>query len=205
MDKKKKIQDIVRELKKLYPHAQTELVYKTPLDLVVAVILSAQTTDKQVNKVTEVLFQKYKTIDDYVKTPLEQFQNDIKTIGLYKGKAKNIKALTSIIKEKYNGKIPDTMEKLTALPGIGRKTANIILSTIYGKNEGIAVDTHVTRMSQLFGLTNQKDAVKIEKDLMELLPKEEWSDFSHRMILYGRYYCSARCKHTDCPLHEFIV
>lgn len=204
MTTKQKAGEIAKELAKLYPNAQIELNFKAPLELVVAVILSAQSTDKQVNIITEKLFKQYKTVDDYVHTPLEKFQDDIRNIGLYKGKAKNIKALMQILKEKYNGEIPKTMNELIALPGIGRKTANIILGNVFNIIEGIAVDTHVTRLSQLFGLTLQKDPVKIERDLMELLPQSEWFAFSKRLILYGRYICTAHCKHEDCALRKYI-
>jgi len=202
---KEKAQELAKELEKLYPDAQIELSYSTPFELVVAVILSAQTTDKQVNVVTVDLFKKYRSVKDYATVSLIEFEKDINRIGLYRGKAKNILSLAKIIHEKYNDTIPDTMEELVALPGIGRKTANIILANIYGKIEGIAVDTHVTRLSQLLGLTSHKDPVKIERDLMELLPKDEWFNFSKRLILYGRYVCTARCKHTDCPLRKFII
>lgn len=201
---KEKAKNIAIKLKILFPRAKTELNYKTPLELVVAVILSAQTIDKQVNKVTEVLFKKYRSVDDYINTSLERFQSDIKNVGLYTGKAKNIKALMEILKEKYEGKIPNTMKDLVLMPGIGRKTANIILGNIYGIVEGIAVDTHVERLSQLFGLVKEKNAIKIEKELMRLLPKEEWFGFSSRLVLYGRYMCKASCKHEDCPLREYI-
>lgn len=205
MTKEEKAQEINQKLKELYPEAKIELNYSSPLELLVAVVLSAQATDKQVNIVTSDLFKKYKSIEDYVNTPLEEFEKDINHIGLYKGKAKNIKATTQIIHEKYNDKIPDTMEDLISLPGVGRKTANIILGNAYGKIVGIAVDTHVTRLSQLFGFTIKKDPVKIEKDLMQLIPQKDWLEFSKRLILYGRYQCTARCKHTDCALKEFIA
>lgn len=170
-----------------------------------AVVLSAQTTDKQVNIVTSDLFKKYRTLNDYLRTPLSEFEQNIKRIGLYKGKAKNIKAALEIIDKKYGGKLPDTMEELIELPGVGRKTANVLLFNIYDKQEGIAVDTHVRRLSKLFGLSNQTEPNKIEKDLMEIVPKNEWGEFTYRMIDYGRTYCPARCKHTDCPLRDFIV
>ena len=151
------------------------------------------------------MFKKYKTLNDYLSVPLSGFENDVKRIGLYKGKAKNIKASLQTIHEKYADKLPDTMEGLVELPGVGRKTANILLSLIYDKNEGIAVDTHVKRLSKLFGLTEQTDPNKIEKDLMQIVPKNEWRDFTLRMIDYGRAYCPANCKHTDCPLRSFIT
>ncbi len=199
-----KAEKINAELKKLFPNAKIVLNYKTPIELFVAVVLSAQTTDKQVNVVTEDLFKKYKTLKDYLKTPLPEFERDIKRIGLYRGKAKNIKAALEIIDKKYNGRLPDSMSELIKLPGVGRKTANVLLYNIYGKSEGIAVDTHVKRLSRIFGLSKQSNPDKIERDLMELLPKSEWGEFTYRMIDYGREYCTARCKHDSCPLRNFI-
>lgn len=200
-----KVKKILKKLKKLFPNPKIALNYSTPWELLVAVVLSAQTTDKKVNEVTARLFRKYKTIDDYVAVSQEEFENDIKQIGLYKTKAKNILATAKIIKEKFNGRIPDRMEALLKLPGIGRKTANILLGNIYGIVEGIAVDTHVRRLSRLFGLTKNSDPNKIEQDLMKILPKKEWLNFTYRLIDYGRKYCQARCKHKDCPLRQFIV
>ena len=169
-----------------------------------AVVLSAQTTDKKVNEVTARLFEKYKTLDDYVKTKPQEFASDIKQIGLYRGKAKNILATAKIIKEKYGGEIPRTMEELVELHGVGRKTANIILSSAFNIAVGIAVDTHMRRLTRLFGLTKNNDPNKIEQDLMKIVPKKEWGQFNYRMVDYGRKYCSARCKHDACPLRKFI-
>lgn len=205
MGKQEKAKRIIVELKKLFPKTKIALNYSNPIELFVVVVLSAQTTDKQVNVVTEDLFKKYRTINDFVKTPLPEFEQDVKRIGLYRGKAKNIKAALEIINKEYNGKIPDSMERLVKLPGVGRKTANVLLYNIYNKSEGIAVDTHVKRLSKLFGLTNNEDPNKIEKDLMEIVPKKEWGEITYRMIDYGRKYCPARCKHTSCPLREFLV
>ena len=203
--RRKKVKTIIIELKNLFPKTKIALNYSNPIELFVAVVLSAQTTDKQVNVVTADLFKKYRTIKDYVNTPLSQFEQDVKRIGLYRGKAKNIKAALEIISKQYNGKIPDSMEKLVKLPRVGRKTANVLLFNVYGKNEGIAVDTHVKRLSNLFGLSNQTDPNKIERDLMEIVPKNEWGEFTYRMIDYGRAYCTARCKHEICPLRNFVV
>ena len=206
---KNKTAKIVKELKKLFPKSKIVLNYGSPWELLVSVVLSAQTTDKKVNEVTARLFSakggKYRTLDDYVKANLKEFQNDIKQIGLYRGKAKNILATAKIIKEKYKGKIPRTMEELVELHGVGRKTANIILGNAYGIVEGIAVDTHVRRLTKLFGLTKNDDPAKIEKDLMQILPKKEWFKFTYRMIDYGRKYCTARCKHQTCPLRYLIT
>lgn len=202
---KQKVNLIIKGLEKLFPTTKVALNYSSPIELFVAVVLSAQTTDKQVNVVTADLFKKYRTLNDYINTSLPEFEQDIKRIGLYKGKAKNIKAALEIIDKMYGGKLPDMMGKLVKLPGVGRKTANVLLFNIYGKEEGIAVDTHVKRLSKLFDLTKNEDPNKIEKDLMEIIPKKEWGEFTYRMIDYGRAYCTARCKHTNCPLKEFIA
>ncbi len=205
MTKEEKVKLIVSDLKKLFPTTKIALNYTTPWELYVAVVLSAQNTDKQVNIVTPALFKKYKKIEDYALAPIEEFEKDINKIGLFRGKARNIKATADILLKEHEGKLPDNMEELVKLPGVGRKTANVLLGNIYGKTEGIAVDTHVKRLSLLFGLTINTDPNKIERDLMSILPKEEWYEFTYRMIDYGRAYCTARCKHTTCPLRKFIA
>ena len=202
--RKEKAEEILKELKKLFPKTQTALEYSTPWELLVAVILSARNTDKKVNEVTGKLFKKYKIIEDYKNAEISNLEKDLSQLGLFRQKAKFVKATAQIIYEKYNGKIPKKMEELTALPGVGRKTANIVLGNIYGIVEGIAVDTHVTRLSKLFGLTKNTNPEKIEQDLMQILPKEEWFDFTNRMIAYGRKYCPAHCKHLECPLRTFV-
>jgi endonuclease-3 len=136
---------------------------------------------------------------------LEEFEKDIRSINFYKGKAKAIKKAADIVSNEYKGKMPETMEELLGLPFIGRKTANVILQEAFGKSEGIVVDTHVKRLATLFGLSSQKDPVKIEKDLMEIVPQKDWREFGLGLIYYGREYCKASCKHTDCPLREYIV
>lgn len=192
---------MVAKLKQLFPRAKTALNYSNNFELLVAVILSAQCTDKMVNKVTEKLFNKYKTLDDYVNAKQGEFEQEIRSTGFYKNKAKNILSSARIIKEKYKGKIPDSMEELLTLPGVARKTANIIIYLIYGKIEGVAVDTHVRRLSRLLGLTKHEDPNKIEKDLIKILPRKEWMDFTFRLIDYGRKYCPARPhNHSNCPL-----
>lgn len=203
-DKKEKAEKITEELKRLFPNSKTVLFYSTPFELLVAVILSARNTDKKVDEVTENLFKKYKTIRDYRNADIKDLEKDLSKLGIFRQKAKFLKKSAEIIIGKYDGKIPETMNELISLPGVGRKTANIILGNVYGIVEGIAVDTHVTRLSKLFGLTKNSDPNKIEKDLMEIIPKEEWFDFTNRMIAYGRKYCPAHCKHTDCPLRNFI-
>lgn len=205
MNKHGKVLSIIKGLKKLFPTTKIALNYSTPIELFVAVVLSAQTTDKQVNVVTADLFKKYRSLNDYINTPLLEFEQDIKSIGLYKGKAKNIKAALEIIDKQYGGKLPDSMKKLVELPGVGRKTANVLLFNIYDKQEGIAVDTHVKRLSKLFGLTKNDDPNKIEQDLIKIVPKNEWGEITYLLIDYGRAYCPARCKHETCPLRNFIV
>lgn len=204
--RKKKAAKIVRELKKLFPRPKIALKFSNNWELLVAVVLSAQCTDKKVNEVTEKLFKKYKTLNDYVKVNRKEFEKDIKPTGFYRQKAKNILKTAKIIKEKYGGKIPCSMEDLLTLPGVARKTANIVLGNACGKVEGIAVDTHVRRLSRLLGLTKESDPNKIEKDLMQILPKKEWFTITYRLIDYGRKYCPARDhdhKKNKCPLAKF--
>ena len=196
---KTRILMVNKALKKLFPDAKIALKYKTNWELLVAVMLSAQSTDKQVNKVTEKLFKKYKKFEDYLKVDIKEFEQDIRSSGFYHTKAKNILATAKIIKEKHKSKVPDTMEELTELKGVARKTANIILGNAFGIVEGIAVDTHVRRFALKFELTESRDPKKIEQDLMEILPIKEWANFSYRVIEYGRQVCTAR-KH-DCKDH----
>lgn len=204
MTTKQKALKILTALKTLFPNPKTILNYVTPFELLVAVILSARNTDKKVNEVTAKLFKKYKTIKDYKNASLNELEKDLNTLGLFRQKAKFVKNSATIIIDNHKGEIPKTMRELIELPGVGRKTANIVLGNLYNIYEGIAVDTHVTRLARLFGLTKQKNPNKIEQDLMKLLPKNEWFDFTNRMIAYGRTYCPARCRHQDCPLKKFI-
>lgn len=201
MNNKEKVQKIISKLKKLFPNVKSALNYTNNWEFLVAVIMSAQTTDKQVNKVTETLFKKYPKLDDYVNVDLDTFKKDINAVNFYNNKAKNIVATAKIIKEKYKGKLPHMLSELITLPGVGRKTANVIVGNVFGKPEGIAVDTHVRRLSKLYGLTEHTDPKKIEQDLMKIIPKKDWTKFTHLMIEYGRTYCPARKhNHTDCPL-----
>ena len=203
MNAQEKTKEIIRRLKREYPELKTALKFNNPFELLVATILSAQTTDVHVNKVTETLFKKYKTIKDYADAPLDTLRKDISSINFYNNKAKNIRASAKIIIEKFDSKVPKTMEELTSLPGVARKTANIILSNVYGINEGIAVDTHVKRLSYKLGLTKNEDPVKIEKDLMDITPKEEWGNLSHLLIFHGREICQAKKpKHKECVLYD---
>jgi len=189
--------EILKRLKKAYPHVKgTALNYSNALELLVATILSAQTTDERVNIVTANLFQKYRNPMDYANADLEELQNDIKSVNFYRNKAKYIKEACKIIVEKYGGKVPDSMEELVKLPGVSRKTANVVLSNAFRKDEGIVVDTHVIRLSRRLGLTNQKDRDKIEQDLMNKYPKEAWFDIANLLIAHGRKVCKAR--NPDC-------
>ena len=199
-ERKKRANKIVKKLQELFPDAAIVLKYSNTWELLVSVILSAQCTDKQVNIVTEKLFEKYRTLDDYVKANVDEFEKDIKSTGFYRNKAKNILAAAKIVKEQFDGKVPDTMEELLTLPGVARKTANVVLGNAYGKVEGIAVDTHVRRLSIKFGLTDHKDPVKIEQDLMQILPKKDWFFLTYGLIEYGRHICPAR-RHKDCADH----
>lgn len=189
-------------LKELYPIVSPPLQHKNPFELLVAVMLSAQCTDKMVNKVTQMLFKKYRTVKDYSNADPDVFENDIRSIGLYKSKTKNIISTAQIIHLTYYDSVPKTMDALVKLPGVGRKTANVVLWQAFGINSGIAVDTHVIRLSQQFGLTKHKDADKIEKDLMKLIPQTDWGNFTLRMILYGREYWPAHKKEDGGSLSK---
>lgn len=203
---RKKVLKIIKILKKLFPNPKIALNFSNPWELFVAVVLSAQCTDKKVNEVTSNLFKKYKTLEDYVKVDLSEFEKDIKSTGFYKNKARNILASAKIIKEKFGGQVPKTMKELLSLPGVGRKTANIILGNVYNKIEGIAVDTHVRRLSRLLGLTKNSDPDKIEKDLREIVPHKYWFKITYYLIDYGRKYCPARPhNHKNCPLAKFYI
>ena len=183
---------VLTELKRLFPTPKPSLHFSNNWELVVAVVLSAQTTDKQVNVVTKTLFEKYKTVDDYLSAQLDVFAEDMHSVSFYKTKAKHILAAAKIFDAEFKRVLPKTIADMMRLPGVGRKTANVVLGQAYGIAEGIAVDTHVTRLAQKFGLTNQSDPKKIEQDLMVLFPKEEWFLFTVRMIEYGREYSTAR-------------
>ncbi|MCG2782837.1 MAG: endonuclease III [Candidatus Altiarchaeales archaeon] len=185
------VEEILERLKRKYK-PRTALRYKNPLDILIATILSAQCTDKRVNLVTKEIFKKYKTAEDYANADPEEFQQDIRSTGFYRNKAKNIINCCKILVERFDSEVPKTMEELITLPGVARKTANIVLQAGYGIVDGIAVDTHVTRISQLLSLTNNKDPVKIERDLMQLTPKKDWMNLSHLLIMHGREICIAR-------------
>lgn len=188
---------IIAGLQKAYPDAHCELNFSNPLELLVATVLSAQCTDKRVNIVTEKLFRKYRSAADFAKADLSELEQDIKTTGFYRNKAKGIKAAAQSILEKHDGKVPRTMEELIELGGVGRKTANVVLGNAYNINLGVVVDTHVARLSFRLGLTSEKDPAKIEPILMKLVPQERWTLFSHLLIWHGRRRCYAR--NPDCP------
>jgi endonuclease-3 len=191
-DAKRHAAQIVRRLKKAYPDARCALHYHTPLQLLVATILSAQCTDTRVNIVTKDLFQKYPDAAAFAHAKLPDLERAIQSTGFFRNKAKNIKACCGELIESHRGQIPREIEALVKLPGVGRKTANVVLGTAFGIPTGVVVDTHVARISQRLGMTRHKDPVKIERDLMAQLPKREWVDFSHRLIHHGRQICLAR-------------
>ena len=201
MTKKKRVEIIIKELKGLFPQAKIMLNYSSPWELLVAVMLSAQCTDNMVNKVTEKLFKKYNSLDSYVNAVSHEFKKDIYSTGFYRAKTKHILETAKIINSSYKGEIPRSMKEMVGLPGVGRKTANVVLGNAFGIVEGIAVDTHVRRISRILGLTKHIDPEKIEKDLMKIVPREEWLRFTYLLIEYGRKYCPAiKHKHEECPL-----
>jgi endonuclease-3 len=204
MDKKNQVAEILKRLRKEYAGTpQTALIYSNPFELLAATILSAQTTDVQVNKVTVTLFSKYKTIGDFADTTPERLEKDVASVNFYRNKAKNINNAAKMIIREFKGKVPQTMEELIALPGVARKTANIVLSSAFGINEGIAVDTHVKRLAYRLGLTKQEDPVKIELELMDVTPRKSWGDLSHLLIFHGRKICQAKKpNHAECVLFD---
>ncbi len=198
---KSRAKNIISRLKKMYPIAKTELEFQDPLQLLISTILSAQCTDVRVNIVTEDLFKKYKSAQDYTTVVPEELEQDIKSTGFYKNKAKNIIACCKTLVEKYDGKVPDSMDELVGLAGVGRKTANCVLGGAFGRAEGIVVDTHVQRLTERFAFSNEKSPEKIERELMNLVPQSYWYEFSNAMILHGRHVCNARKpKCTECAL-----
>ena len=201
MNHQQKVRYILDTIGEMFPDAHCELNHSNPFELTIAVLLSAQCTDETVNKVTADLFQKYKTPEDYLAVPLEELEQDIRSIGLYRNKAKNIQKLCQILIEKYDGQVPNTYEELVELPGVGRKTANVVISNAFGV-PAIAVDTHVERDSKRLGLAAEKDTVlEVEKKLMRKVPRDEWTITHHRLIFFGRYHCKARSPQCEiCPL-----
>jgi endonuclease-3 len=198
-----RVKQILRGLDSAYPNAQCALLHDNSLELLIATVLSAQCTDERVNRVTRDLFRKYRTPRDYVSIPQEALEEDIRSTGFYRNKAKSIQGACGMILERFGGAVPDTMEELLQLPGVARKTANVVLGVAYGKAEGIVVDTHVFRVSRRLDLTDSETPENIERDLMQSIPRNRWISFSHQMILHGRATCKARkplC--SACPVER---
>ena len=203
---KKQNAEIVKILKNTYPDAKCSLDFKTPFEMVVAVMLSAQCTDERVNKTTPSIFAKYSTPKDFAEIDIEELEKLIHPCGFYKNKAKNIKACAKMILEKYNGEVPKSMEELMKLPGVGRKSANVIMLEVFSKAEGIAVDTHCKRIANKLGLSKEKEPEKIEQDLLKYFDKSEYKDINHLFIWHGRNICVARLpKCTKCPINKFCA
>ena len=201
---KENAKEIVRLLRKAYPDATCSLDFKTPFQLVVAVMLSAQCTDERVNKTTPKLFERCKTIEDFANIDIKELEELIHPCGFYRNKAKNIKLCSKQILENFNGEVPHTMEELTSLSGVGRKSANVILLEVFGIAKGIAVDTHAKRISNLTGLSDKKEPAKIEQDLIKIFPKESLKDINHLFVWHGRNTCIARHPKCDiCPINKF--
>ena len=198
-----RVDEIVRRLRTMYPRPVVSLDFRTPWELLAATILAAQSTDARVNIVTKDLFAKYPTVGDIARADTAELEQDIRSTGYFRSKAKSLQGAANVILKEHEGEVPQTLEQLVELSGVGRKTANVVLGNAFGKSVGIVVDTHVTRVSQRLGLTGNSDPVKIEQDLMEIIPKREWVKFAHRVILHGRAICVARkplC--GDCLLNE---
>lgn len=196
--------DILNKLKKAYPESTCSLDFKTPFELVVAVMLSAQCTDERVNKTTPALFNRCKTLEDFINIDIEELENLVHPCGFYKNKAKNVKLCAKQVLDKFNGVVPHTYEELMSLAGIGRKSANVIMLEVFGIAEGIAVDTHVKRISNLIGLSNSKEPEKIEQDLLKIIPKKYLKDANHLFVWHGRNCCIARSpKCKQCPINNY--
>lgn len=200
MTKQQKVAIILERLLAVWPEPKTELTYTTPFELLVAVILSAQNTDKVVNTVTPGLFARYPSLEAYAQASLDDLDSAIKKINYHRTKAKYIQGAAQAILIRFHGQVPDTLADLITLPGVGRKTANVVLADAFNKQEGVIVDTHVIRLSRCFGLTRHTDPIKIEQDLMEIVPPDQWRNFSHVLVLFGRYYCPARKQCSTCPM-----
>jgi endonuclease-3 len=203
---KQRTRKVIRLLRRAYPDAHCTLDHSNPLELLIATILSAQCTDERVNQVTSSLFRKYRGPEDYLRVPQSELETDIRSTGFYRNKARAIQGACKLISEQHGGRVPDNLEELLALPGVARKTANVVLGNAYGITSGIVVDTHVQRLSQRLGLTDQQQPEKIERDLTTLVPRKDWIDFSHLLIAHGRQVCKARTPlcaecllERDCP------
>ena len=197
MNRSERAKELLKRLPEIYPDAHCELVHSNPLELLVATILSAQCTDKRVNMVTRELFQRCRSAQDYADISQEELESIVRSTGFYRNKAKNIRAMGQALVERHGGEVPTTIDELAAIPGAGRKTANVVLGNAFSKNEGVVVDTHVGRLSQRLGLTKFSDPIRIERDLMKLFPQKSWADLSHWLIFHGRRRCPAR--KPDCP------
>jgi endonuclease-3 len=191
-ERRTRVRTIIRRLRREFPDARCALDHTNPLELLVATILSAQCTDVRVNLVTPALFAKYRSATDYASADPRVFEKEIQSTGFFRNKTKSIIGMAQALLERHGGRVPDTMEELVALPGVGRKTANVVLGNAFGKNEGVVVDTHVQRLSGLLKLTREETPEKIERDLMTLVPRKDWTIFSHLLILHGRRTCIAR-------------
>jgi endonuclease III len=191
------IGEVISHLKEAYPDARTELTWEDPLQLLVATMLSAQSTDIRVNEVTEGLFRKYRTAEDYAEADLAELEEEIRPVGFFRNKARSISSMARALVEEHNGEVPRTMEELVALTGVGRKTANVVLGNAFDMDEGVVVDTHVRRLSNRLGLSKENEPEKIERDLLEIVPREERTLFSHLLIFHGRRVCTSR--KPDCP------
>ena len=203
LEPKQRAAKVVEILEKQYPHAKTALHFNTPLELLIATMLSAQTTDVRVNMVTQALFKKYKTAEDYVKVSTQELESDIRSTGFYHNKARNLKKCCQLLVAKFHGQVPKTMSELVELPGVARKTANIVLYNAYGITSGIAVDTHVLRLSKRLGLTANSDQNKVEQDLMAIVPKDKWMPLTDLLIFHGRQVCDAKKPRCDnCVLNQ---
>ncbi len=196
-DKKKRVRQIIRLLRRHYPETRTALAFRSPFEILVATILAAQCTDERVNMITPELFEKYPTPAHFARADRSALEQEIRSTGFFRNKAKSIVAASRKIVEEYGGAVPDSMEKLITLPGVARKTANIVLSAGFGKAEGIAVDTHARRLSQRLGLSREEDPEKIERDLLSVVPKADWLDFNFLLVDHGRAVCQARA--PKCP------
>ncbi len=203
MTARERVQQLITAFRKVYPDAHCELDFKTPLQLLIATILSAQCTDKRVNLVTPKLFKRYRSAAEFAQASPDELESMIRTTGFFRAKTRSILGATRAIVEKHRGKVPDTMDELHALPGVGRKTANVVLGNAFHKDEGIVVDTHVIRLSSRFSLTKQTDAEKIEIDLMKIVPRRHWTIWSHWLIWHGRRRCFARL--PDCRRCEVFL
>jgi len=205
LDRKSRVDAILPILKRTYPQAHCSLDHCSPLELLVATILSAQSTDERVNIVTKDLFKKYKSAADYAGVAQEQLEEDIRSTGFYRNKAKSVRGMAKALIERHNGNVPQTMDELVELPGVGRKTANVVLGNAFNINVGVVVDTHVTRLANRLDITDHaSDAVKIEQDLIALVPQEDWTLFSHLLIYHGRAICTARKPECErCPILDY--